>query len=124
MRISAKINLRQLKSHVMTMKTKSGEPIECVVLPIEQNHIFKSEKSLFLDFQLYELREKREDQTHLIKQNFSKVYYDSLSEDEKNKLPIIGSAILWGKTEPEPRTFEVLQNEPNEPGLDENGLPF
>jgi hypothetical protein len=41
--ISIKINLRQLKSAVRTMKSASGE-IECLIIPINQNHLIKGEK--------------------------------------------------------------------------------
>jgi hypothetical protein len=128
MNITAKINLRQLKSHVMKMKSKSGENIDCIILPIEQNHLFKGEKGIYLDLQGYELKERREGQkdTHLVKQNLPKEVYDSMTDEEKNALPILGNMTVWGKTEPEPRNFEVYQPDPGEADQHEakNDLPF
>jgi len=101
--ISIKLNLRQLKSHVMKMKGKSG------MLPIEANNLFVGEKGIYIDLQAYEIKEKKSDrkQTHIIKQSLPDDIYRLLSEDDKKSLPIVGDAILWGRTEPEPVEFHV-----------------
>lgn len=106
--ISIKLNLRQLKSHVMKMKGKSGM-INCLVLPIEANNLFVGEKGIYIDLQAYEIKEKKSDrkQTHIIKQSLPDDIYRLLSEDDKKSLPIVGDAILWGRTEPEPVEFHV-----------------
>jgi hypothetical protein len=128
MNVTAKINLRQLKSHLMSMKTKSGELIECIILPIEQNHFFKGEKGVYLDLQAYELKERREGQkdTHLVKQNLPKEVYDLMTNDERNALPILGNMTVWGRIEPEPQNFEVYQpgTEETESSEGKNDLPF
>ncbi len=126
--ISAKINLRQLKSHVMILKGKSGEPVECLVLPIDANHLFKGEKGIYLDLQAYELKEKQEGrkETHLVKQSIPKAVFDCMTDEEKNALPILGNMTVWGRQEPEPRNFEVYQPEPGEadPVNEKSDLPF
>ena len=43
--ISIKINLRQLKSAVRTMKADSGN-IECLIKPIDQNYLVRGEKGI------------------------------------------------------------------------------
>lgn len=123
--ISIKINLRQLKSHVMTLNGKSGK-IECVVLPIDANHLFRGEKGLYLDLQAYELKERKEGQkdTHLVKQTIPKVVFDTMNEEERKQIPIVGNLTVWGRQEPQPREFEVYQPEPENQAEPENDLPF
>lgn len=124
--ISIKINLRQLKSHIMPMKGKDGM-INCIVIPIAENSLFVGEKGVYLDMQAWEIKEKKADrkQTHIIKQSYPKEIFDQLSDAQKQAIPIIGDCILWGGvSEPAPNEFEVSQPEaiPGEP--EEDDLPF
>ena len=107
-RISIKINLRQLKSAVREMRGKSGM-VECLVIPIEQNHLFEGEQGIYLDCVAYELKEKKADRkdTHAIKQSLPKDVYERISESERNEMPFIGNAIVWAVSEPAPREFPV-----------------
>ena len=119
--ISIKINLRQLKSAVRTMKSKSGD-IECVVIPIAANHLIVGEKGVYLDMQAYELKEKKADRkdTHLIKQGFPKEVFDAMTDEEKKTTPIIGNLVVWGYTEPAPVNVEIVETQPGE----SDDLPF
>lgn len=120
--ISIKLNLRQLKSAVRTMKGKSGD-IRCLVIPIEENCLYEGEKGIYLDLQAYKLKERNPDRkdTHLIKQSLPKNIYDVMPEEERRNLPIIGNAILWSGSEPEPQNYEVSPPDDSEQG---NDLPF
>lgn len=106
--ISVKINLRQLKSAIRTMKGATGD-IECVVIPIAANHLVKGEKGVYLDMTGFELKEKKADRkdTHLVKQTLPKEVFDAMSDEEKQKTPIIGNMIVWGYQEPAPVNVEV-----------------
>lgn len=119
--ISIKINLRQLKSAVRTMKGKSGD-IECVVIPIAANHLIVGEKGIYLDMQAYELKEKKADRkdTHLIKQGFPKEVFDAMTDEEKKTTPIIGNLVVWGYSEPAPVNVEIVETQPGE----SDDLPF
>jgi len=123
--ISIKLNLRQLKSHVMKLKGKSGM-IDCLVLPVEANCLFVGEKGIYLDLYGYEIKERKPDrkQTHIIKQSFPEDVYRLFNDDDKKNLPIVGDAILWGRIEPEPVEYLVEQPpvQPENPGTDD--LPF
>ena len=143
--MSIKINLRQLKSHVMKMKAKDGM-IDCLILPIAGNSLYVGEKGIYLDLQGYEIKEKKADrkQTHIIKQSFLPEVYGAMTEEEKRALPIIGDAILWGGfTEPDPNDFpvelpvyespvkshnlppsEMAMSGKQQPEDDSDGLPF
>ena len=119
--ISIKINLRQLKSAVRTMKSASGE-IECLIIPINQNHLIKGEKGVYIDMQAYELKEKKADRkdTHLIKQGFPKEVFDAMTEEEKKSTPILGNLVVWGYSEPAPVNVEIAETQPGE----SDDLPF
>jgi hypothetical protein len=95
--ISGKINLLMLNGAVKKMKAKSGE-IECLIIPIELNHLFKGEKGIYLDIIGFELANKKEGSkdTHLVKQSLSKDVRDLMSDDELKAMPIIGNLSVWG----------------------------
>ena len=58
--ISVKINLRQLKSAVRTMKSTSGD-VECLIIPIVAKHLVKGEKGVYIDLMGFELKDKKPD---------------------------------------------------------------
>lgn len=119
--ISIKINLRQLKSAVRTMKGASGE-IECLIIPINQNHLVKGEKGVYLDMQAYELKEKKADRkdTHLIKQGFPKEVFDAMTDEEKKTTPILCNLVVWGFSEAAPVNVELAETAEGTDG----DLPF
>ena len=119
--ISVKINLRQLKSTVRVMKGASGD-IECLVIPINVNHLVKGEKGIYLDLMGFEIKEKKADRkdTHLVKQSMPKEVYEVMTEAQKKEAPILGNMIVWGYQEAEPVEYSVDEL-PDIPGDD---LPF
>ncbi len=103
------------------MKSASGD-IECLIIPIDQNHLVKGEKGIYLDMQAYELKEKKADRkdTHLIKQGFAKEVFDAMTDEEKKATPILGNLVVWGYQEPAPVNVEIVETQP---GTDDD-LPF
>lgn len=81
--ITGKINLQSLKHVKMTAKGKTG-PVEGIFIPTAANKLFQGEKGLYLDLIAFDLKQAKDDQTHLIKQSVKK---EERSEDD----PIIGS---------------------------------
>ncbi len=105
--ISVKLNLAGLKHAVKKMKGQTSDEIECLVIPIDLNKLYRGEKGLYLDLTLIEIKDRSKqapDQkdTHLVKQSFSKDYYDSLTEEQRKEFPILGNAILWSQNSNEP----------------------
>jgi hypothetical protein len=121
-KISSKINLTQFKHKVMKLQGKSGM-IDCIVLPIDANHFYRGEKGIYMDLVGFELKEKRENQTHLIKQSLPKEVYEKMSEQEKNETPIVGGHTVWTFKEPEPVREEIRMPD-SFPGELADGLPF
>lgn len=91
--ITAKINLSTLKHGLVKGKTE-GETLICI--PVKANQLFLSEKgNVFFDIVGFEYDDKSDKQykdTHLLKQSFSKEYLESLTEEQRKALPIIGNA--------------------------------
>ena len=79
---------------------------------------------MYLELQAWEIKERKPDrkQTHIIKQSYPKELFDKLTEEQKQSIPIIGDAIVWGFQEPEPNNFEVQVPDSLTP--QEDDLPF
>lgn len=93
---STKLNLASLKHTRKLLKGTSGD-IDCLIIPINENNLFKGEKGLYLDLYHIELKNPKEGQknTHLVKQNLPKELYEVMSDDDKKAMPIIGSSTVW-----------------------------
>jgi hypothetical protein len=79
--------------------------------------LFKGEKGVYLDLIAFELKEKKENKTHLIKQKIPKEIFKALSDEQKGATPILGDVSTWEREEEKPISDLTT--------LDENdGLPF
>ena len=78
-------------SGIINLSGKNGQLKKCLVIPIEENHLYEGEKGIYADFIAWEMKEKKENgATHLIKQSLPKEARDGMSEEEKRALPIFG----------------------------------
>ena len=116
MNFNIKLNLQNLKCVCRHEKSQSGL-VECLIIPLEQNHLFKGEKGIYLDLSAFELKERKDDRTHLIKQHLPKEVFQSMNDEQKRAIPIIGSVTTWEA----PSETPVSNSTPLEP---ESGLPF
>ncbi len=93
---STKLNLAALKHSRRMIKGQSGE-IDCLIIPINENNLYKGEKGLYLDLYHIELKNPAEGQnnTHLVKQNLPKEIYEQMTEEAKKAMPILGNSIVW-----------------------------
>jgi hypothetical protein len=87
------------------MKAKSGM-MDCLVIPIELNNLFKGDKGVYLDLIAFELANKKENSkdTHLVKQSLNKEKRESMTEDDLKNMPILGNHSVWsdGQNSQEP----------------------
>ncbi len=91
--ITGKINLAGLEHAILPMKSKTGEAIDCIVIPIKKNNLFKSEKgNVYLDFAAFDVApEKRKgDDTHIITQSFDKAKREAMKAANERS-PILGN---------------------------------
>lgn len=99
-RISVKLNLAALKNAAIITSGKNKD-VDCILIPIEQNHLFRSEKgAVYLDVIGFETApEKRKGKdTHMAKQSLDKKVLDAMSEDEKKAMPKLGNFIDWDQS--------------------------
>lgn len=114
-RISEKLNLLQLHAVVKMITGQTG-PVECLVIPIEKNRLFKGDKGIYLDIVGFEIdpakRKEGNKDTHILKQSFSKEVREAMTEDELRSLPILGNLQVWdGTSSAEPLSSPVVQPE-------------
>jgi hypothetical protein len=86
------------------MVTPKGTKV--IVIPIAENNLFEGEKGLYLDIVGFERKEVKEgEDTHLLKQSFSKEKLAAMTDEAKKALPIIGNARVFGgqRSESEPK---------------------
>ncbi len=115
--ITGKLNLTSLVSVLTSRKGKDGKMIEGVFIPIDKNHLFKSDKgNVYLDLIAFELKEKKHDDTHLVKVSLPKDVREGMSQDEQNAQPIIGNLRVWDGAGGQEETVEHLG--------DDDDLPF
>lgn len=93
---NAKINLMKLKrAGIMSIQGR-GETLRCLVIPVEENHLFISSdeqnkpKAAYLDLTAWELRNPKYEETHMIKQSLPKEVREQMSDEELKTQPIIG----------------------------------
>ena len=88
-----KLNLAKLnKVAAVNLKGKSGNVVKCVVIPVDENDIFLSEKGgIYLDLVAVAMKEERYGQTHFIKRAIPDEKYKSMTDEEKKNIPIVGS---------------------------------
>lgn len=90
--ITGKINLASFEHAILPMKSKAGE-VECIVIPIKKNNLFKSEKgNVYLDFAAFEVApdKRKGDDTHIIVQSFDKAKREAMKAADE-RAPILGN---------------------------------
>jgi hypothetical protein len=94
-RINLKVNLSNLKSVTQFQKGKNG-PIECLIIPIDENYLYRGQSGLYLDLTAFEIRNPKEGMkdTHILKQSLPKEVYETLTDEEKKAMPIMGNAMV------------------------------
>jgi hypothetical protein len=106
--LNIKLNLQNLICACRFEKGTLG-PVECLIIPLEKNHLFKGEKGIYLDLSAFELKEPKEKKTHLIKQQLPKEVFKAMTDEQKKNTPILGDVSVWEHTEAEPvSSGEVL----------------
>ena len=116
--ITGHLNFMYLKAAIRLLKGKDGGMVECVVLPIEANNLFKGEKGLYFKWIAFESKQEGSKDTHLIKQSFDKEKREEMGEEQIKALPILGNLRVWGpREESEPVSSMEM-------GFEDDGLPF
>lgn len=118
MNYNLKLDLAKLnKVCVANITGKTGNKVKCVVIPVEENNIFLSEKgSIYMDLACFELKKENYGQSHLIKQSLSAEERNTMTEEERNAMKIVGALKPMKAKQAEVK--EEVQPDP------EDDLPF
>ncbi len=94
---NAKLNLMKLSRAGIMQIQGRGEVLRCLVIPVEENHLFVSTdeatnrpKAAYLDLSAWELQNPKYEETHMIKQSLPKEVREQMTEEQRKSLPILG----------------------------------
>lgn len=90
--LQCKIDLLKLKNACVINVNGNAGVKKGVFIPIEDNNLFVSSNSAYINFVAFEtLRPGKFGETHIVKQSFGKEILSKMSEEEKKEIPIIGN---------------------------------
>jgi hypothetical protein len=92
--LQVKLNMAGLKHTVQKMQGANGE-VEVLIIPIDANHLYRGAKGMYLDLTAFELKEVKDNNTHLLKQSLPKEVYTKQTDEEKKAMPIMGNVLTW-----------------------------
>ena len=103
---SIKADLLKIKgAAIINLKGKTATK-RCLVIPVDDSGLFVGEKGVYLNMTAVEMREPRYGDTHCVKINLDRDAYNSLSEEERRNIPILGG---MHELEQQVRTMQVKQ---------------
>lgn len=85
-----KIDLAKLSGVAVTDLQGQNGLVRCVVIPVAANHIFEGQKGIYLDLCAFEMKNPQYEATHTIKQSLPKSVRESMTEEQRKSLPIVG----------------------------------
>lgn len=74
---------------VANLKDKNATK-RCLIIPVDDAGLYVGEKGVYLNMTAIEMREARYGDTHCIKQSLDKAVYDKLTDEQRNRIPILG----------------------------------
>lgn len=124
---SIRIDLQKLAGAFVTNLKGSTAVKRCLVIPVDDAGLYVGEKGVYLNVKAHEMQEERFGDSHCIKQSIDKARYETMTEEERRALPILGGMHALQALAPQPQT----QTAPtmgadafSAPGIDETPLPF
>ena len=93
MKYTGKVNLLKFQNAFAANVKGKNATKRCICIPIEDNHFYVGEKSVYFDFICREIsEEKRKDNlTHVIAPSLPKEVYEAMSDEERKSVPILGN---------------------------------
>ena len=106
--------LKYVNSGVLNIKGRS-ETKRCLVVPIEDNHLFESvnedgsPKAVYLDLNAFALREPKYEQTHIVKQSLPKDVRESMNRKLRTK-KFLSLFHRWSKSKTKNRKLRTTKS--------------
>lgn len=88
---SIKVNLLQLQGAFVTNLKGKTATKRCLVIPVEDANLYVGQKGCYLNLTAIKMQNSQYGDTHCIKQNLDKNVYDTMTEEQRRAMPIIGS---------------------------------
>lgn len=111
-RFKLKINLLKLQGAFITTIKGKTETKRCVIIPINDAHLFAGEKGIYLNMQALEFTNGgKYGDSHMIKQEFQRGVYQAMSDDDKKKLAILGSMKAFQTDKPVSEQIDITEQE-------------
>lgn len=116
-----------------TLQGKSGQAKRCIVIPIEENHIFEGEKGTYLDLVAIESNNSQYGDSHFVSRSKSKAEQEQEKQSgERLRLPILGNLKPFGSQVQESEEYSVAGQKQAAPAPqpttqvfdNDNDLPF
>lgn len=83
--------LKLAGASLVDLKGKSGAVQRCVVLPVESARLFVGEKGVYLEMSAFGVENSRYGDTHMLKQRVARSVLETMDEEERRMLPILGN---------------------------------
>lgn len=87
---SIKEDLLKLKGAFITNFKGRTETKRCLVIPVDDSGLYVGEKGVYLNLTAIEMDNPKFKETHCIKQSLDKEIYETLTDEQRQALPIIG----------------------------------
>lgn len=109
----------------VNLKKSNGESIECIAIPVKQNHINQSNNGdYYLNMVGWESDKLKDGKTHLIKLSMPEEARKLMTQDEINSLPILGDMKNMEPKKKELETYSESTTVEIEVGDKGDDLPF
>lgn len=98
--LSIKVNLLQLQGAFVTNLKGKTATKRCLIIPVDDANLYVGQKGCYLNTTAIEMQNSQYGDTHCIKQNLDKGIYDTMTEEQRRAMPIIGSVRPLEKIQP------------------------
>ena len=114
--LSIKIDLLKIKhSGIVNLTNKKKEKIKCLIIKLDNEDLYIGEKGIYLNLTGYAVEESKFNQTHILKINYDKDFFDKMSDEEKKNTPIIGNIKEFEKKEMSETLKDIINSEEDLP---------
>ncbi len=119
---SIRVDLQKLNGAFLKNLTGKTATKRCIIIPIDDNpSMFLGEKGCYLNMSAFETQNNQYGDTHLLKPNLPKEVRESMTDEERNAVPILGNMAPMRPSEQQVNG-SVDANAPE--GQQQNDLPF
>lgn len=114
--LSVRIDLLKVKhSGIANLINKKKEKIKYLVIKLDNEDLYIGEKGVYLNLTGYAVDEAKFNQTHILKINYDKEFFNKMSDEEKKNTPIIGNIKEFEKKEISETLKDVICEEEDFP---------